>query len=166
MGGRGGGLGMSLGDLAKLGETAKETIRREEPQRRNIFISFASEDLAQVNLLRGQIKNKQLDLDFIDKSLKVPFNSERAEYIRRGLRERIRQASVTVVLVTEKTSSSKWVDWEIRESKRLGKGVVAMHSGELPPLRLPAALQELGIEAVRWSHEGLAVAVNEAAKRR
>lgn len=166
MGGTGGGLGLSSEDLARLQETARAKIRSEEPERRNVFISFASEDLAQVNLLRGQSKNKQIELDFIDKSLKVPFNSDRAEYIRRGLRERIRQASVTVVLVTEKTASSKWVDWEIRESKRLGKGVVAMHPGEGPPSRLPSALKEFGIKTIRWSHQGLTDAIKDAAKQR
>jgi hypothetical protein len=156
MGGSSGGLGLSIGRIAQLQEEAKAILRDgAEPERRNVFISFASEDLDYVNLLRGQAKNEDSDLEFNDWSLKEPFNSDRAEYIRRGIRERIRQSSVTLVFVSEHTAASEWVDWEIRESHRLGKGVVAMYQGESPPTVLPQALGELGVKPIQWTHEGL-----------
>jgi len=157
---------MSLGELAQHQETARDEIRRAEPQRRSVFISFTSEDLPEVNLLRGQAKNKDIELDFIDRSLQEPFRSENAEYIKRGLRERIRQASVTLVYLSTDTHKSEWVDWEIRESRRQGKGIVAMYAGDKSPVKLPRALSELGIKPVRWSHDGLVRAIDEASKSR
>lgn len=65
--------------------------------------------------------SKNYALGFFDFSQKVPFNSENADYIKRGLRDRISQSSVTIVLVTDVTHRSNWVNWEIRESIRQNK---------------------------------------------
>ena len=140
----------------KLGEAAK-------PQRRNVFISFQNEDKGEVELLRGQAKNENSSLEFNDWSLRKPFNSERAEYIRQGIRQRIQQSSVTVVYLGQTTHKSQWVDWEIRESLKLGKGVVAVHKGNAPPHTLPAAISEHGIRVVSWRPvKGFVDAVNKA----
>lgn len=160
MGGSGGGLGMSLGELANLESKAKTAMREGDTGRRNVFISFAHEDLGDVNLLRGQAKNASSDLEFNDWSLQEPFDSERAEYIRSGIRERIRQSTVTLVYVSEATHQSPWVDWEIRESLRLERRVIAMHKGEHAPARLPATLTENGIVPIPWTHEGLIAAIS------
>jgi hypothetical protein len=146
---------MSLGQLAELQSEAKAILRSGESQRRNLFISFAHEDMAQVNLLRGQAKNASSELEFNDWSLQEPFDSSRAEYIKQGIRERIRQSSATLVFVSTVTHASRWVDWEIRESLRLGKHVIAMYSGDKPPQPLPRALVEHGITPVPWSHEAI-----------
>jgi hypothetical protein len=168
MGGSGGGgRGLRPEELKKLEEIAKESLRQTaQPAKRSVFIAFASDDLDEINLLRGQAKNEQTDLEFIDRSLKDPFDSERAEYIKRGIRERIKQASVTIVYLTDNSADSKWVDWEIRESARLGKGVVGMYRGDKPPQRLPNAAKELGIKVVPWNHEHLSDAIETAAKTR
>jgi hypothetical protein len=124
------------------------------------------EDLAEVNLLRGQAKSENASLEFNDWSLRKPFDSEDAEYIRRGIRERIRQSSVTVCYVTENTARSKWVDWEIRESIKLGKGVIAMYKGDKPPRNLPSAFRELGIRLIPWNHEEITRAIDRATRVR
>ena len=56
-----------------------------------------------VDFLRGQAKNKQSDLEFNDWSLREPFNSKRAEYIKQGIRDRIKKSSVTIVYISDKT---------------------------------------------------------------
>jgi hypothetical protein len=166
MGGRG-GLRLPIRTLADLEQKAK-TILREGAlsERSNVFISFASEDLNDVNLLRGQALNAESELVFNDWSLREPFDSERAEYIRRGIRERIRQSSVTVVYVSEMTHGSKWVDWEIRESVALGKGVVAVHKGDTCPRTLLPALVEIGVRPIPWTHPGLMDAIRNARRER
>ena len=131
MGGTGGG-GRSLrrDELETLERIARETLRdAAQPQKRNVFISFAEEDLPEVNLLRGQAKKENSAIDFNDWSLRERFDSRNAEYVRRGIRERIRQSSITLVYLSDDAARSKWVDWEIRESLRLGKAVIAMYQG-------------------------------------
>ncbi len=166
MGGGGGAYSFSEGELRSLEEKARQALsEREAPERRNVFISFAYEDVQQVNLLRGQARNEDSDIEFNDWSLQEPFDSDRAEYIRAGIRERINQCSVTVVFVSDHTAASKWVDWEIRESVRLGKGVVAVYSGHAPA-RLPAALAGIGVSPIPWTHDGISRAIAAVAANR
>src|SRR5436190_15144763 len=115
--GGGGGWSFSDDDLGKIREKVKDRIQEaKEGVKRNVFISFAHEDLNQVHLLRGQATNENSSLEFNDWSLQEPFDSKNADYVRRGIRERIRQSSVTLVFVSENTAASKWVNWEIREA--------------------------------------------------
>lgn len=167
MGGGGGRPLLRPRDIESLAQTARDVIREASPPaKRNVFISFASEDLDEVNLLRAQAVNENNNLEFNDRSLQEPFDSERAEYIKRGIRERIRQASVTLVYLSGNTAASGWVDWEIRESIRLGKGVIAMHPGDAPPQNLPSAITEFAIRVIPWRHSQLNSAINDAAENR
>ena len=168
MGGSSGyGRYTSIGDVSRLEGIARKELKKPPPEpRRRVFLSFRGEDIDLVNLFRGQAKNEYSDLDFIDYSLRVPFDSENAEYIRRGIRERIRQSSVCVVLIGESTYKSRWVDCEIRESMRLGKGVVAMKLRDDPSIKLPNALTEHGIKPVPWDHKIMKDAINKASEDR
>ena len=161
MGGGGGGRGLIPDELKTLEQRAKKALKEGDGGgRRNVFISFSSEDIDEVNLLRGQAKNEGSNIEFNDWSLKKPFNSEEANYIKRGIRERIRQSSATIVYLSNKTPASKWVDWEIRESVALGKSVVAMHKGSAPPRRLPKAILDNKIPVVPWNQKQLAKAID------
>lgn len=157
---------LNLGKVKKLEDEAKKVISKGVSGKVNVFISFSSEDLGEVNLLRGQAKNENSDIEFNDWSVKVPFDSERADYIRRRIRERIRQCSVTIVYVSEETASSKWVAWEIKESLNMGKGIVAMHKGSNPPNRLPKAVVDNKIPVVSWNQKELSNAIKQQSENR
>ena len=153
--------------LADLTRTAKEALNNADaPKRRSVFISFATEDLNEVNLLRGQAKNENAAFEFIDRSLQEPFDSDRAEYIKQGIRDRINQSSVTLVYLSPQAANSKWVDWEIRESVRLGKGIVGVFQGGAPPALLPQAFNEFKTSIVPWKHEAIAKAIESASRKR
>ena len=109
-GGGGGGRGLTSDELRNLEQKAKESMKDSGGTGKcNVFISFVAEDLNDVNMLRGQAKNQNTDIEFNDWSLKEPFDSNKAEYIKRGIRERIRQCSVTLVYVSDQAADSKWV---------------------------------------------------------
>lgn len=147
--------------LAELQEVAKENLKIGSSLQRHVFISFASEDLDEVNLIRGQAKNENSTLSFDDFSLREPFDSENAEYIRRGIRERIRQSSATLVYVTDQAGASKWVDWEIRESLSLGKRVFCVYKSNAPPKTLPQAAIDNKLRVVPWNHEAIMAEINK-----
>ena len=133
---------------------------------RHVFISFDHADLDEVNLLRGQAKNDKLDLHFDDHSVKEPYDSANADYIKRNIREKIDNCSVTVVYLSDKTASSKWVNWEIEESLKRGKGVIGVYKGDTPPSETPLAFQQNGCKAVKWEHVTLAKAIENASTKR
>src|SRR4051794_17527401 len=81
---------------------------------RHVFLSFVEEDLTLVTLFRGQARNRNSALSFDDYSVKDPYNSTRADYIRSQIRPKISACSVLVCLVGAQTHRSSWVDWEIR----------------------------------------------------
>ena len=131
---------------------------------RRVFLSFVAEDLQLVNAFRGQAKSEKSDLEFSDHSVREPFDSTNAEYIRRQIRDKINGVSVTVCLIGYTTASSKWVDWEIRTSKGLGKGLVGvrLHSSsrDVPP----KALSDAGAEIVDWEVKRIVAAIERAAR--
>ncbi|KII15430.1 TIR domain-containing protein [Phaeobacter sp. S60] len=148
MGGGGGGGWNQLGNISALEQKAREALTSGK---RNVFISFATEDINEVNLLRAQAKNENSDIEFNDHSVRAPYNSERAEYIRQKITERINRSSVTVVYVSDKTAESRWVGWEVQKSLELGKKVVAVHAGDRFTGRQPSWLTKNGIKMVPWS---------------
>jgi hypothetical protein len=77
-----------------------------------------------VAFLRGQAKNDKTDLQLDDHSVKKAFDSVNTDYIRGQIRERIDRCSVTVVYLSEKSATSRWVNWEIEESIKRGKGII------------------------------------------
>lgn len=167
MGGSGGNRGLNPSQKESLEQRAKESLKKADSgEKHNVFISFSSDDLDEVNLLRGQAKNENSNIEFNDWSLRQPFDSERAEYIKRGIRERIRQCSVTIVYLSTRTADSKWVDWEIRESLAMGKGVIAMHKGDTPPKRLPNVLTEKRVQIVPWNQKQLVKAIQKKSESR
>lgn len=79
---------------------------------RHVFLSFV-EDLQLANLFRGQVKRENAALEFADYSVKVPFESYNADYIRQEIKNLINKVSVTVCLIGRTTYTSTWVNWEI-----------------------------------------------------
>jgi hypothetical protein len=152
MGGGGGGSSR-IGNIQSLIDRAKKELREGENQgRRNVFISFAYEDIENVNLLRAHAKNENSPLEFNDWSVSEPIDSERAPYIKQKIVDRIAQSSLTVIYLSEKTSKSDWVRWEIEESLKSGKHVIGVYPGDSKPSKLPEAVSQHKIKCVPWSN--------------
>lgn len=97
-----------------------------QPSKRRIFISFDHNDTAQVNGFLG-LRNILDTFDFYNHKLDHRIKSTNDVYVQRVIKEEyIKPASVTVVLIGNKTASSQWVQWEIAESKRQGKGILGI----------------------------------------
>jgi hypothetical protein len=154
-------------DLTTLETKVKQRLHgASDDVSRHIFISFDHEDENEINLLRGQAKNDRTDLQFDDYSVKDPYDSTNADYIKRKIREKIEHCSVTIVYLTDKSASSKWVDWEINESLKQGKGVIGVYKGDTPPTKTPALFQRYGFKVIKWEHAVLMDAIEEASIER
>lgn len=151
MGGGGGGSS-SIGNIQSLVDKAKQELRKSEQQgeKRNVFISFAHEDINEVNLLRAHSKNENSPIEFNDWSVSEPIDSERASYIKQKIVERIEQSSVTVVFLSDSTAESKWVAWEVEKSIEMGKHVVGVYPQDAKPTNLPEPITKNKIKCVSW----------------
>lgn len=147
MGGNGGGGWSRLGDIRALEEKAKAAL---QGGKRNVFISFSTEDMDEVNLLRAHARNENSDIEFNDHSVREPYDSERAEYIKQKIGERIARTSTTVVYISENTAQSKWVEWEVQKSLEFGKKVIAVHAGATFEGTAPTWLTK-DIKVVPWA---------------
>lgn len=104
--------------------------------RRRIFISFDHADTPQVLGFLG-LRYITDNFEFYNHKLDHRINSTDADYVARVIREDyIRPSSVTVVLIGNNTAGSSWVQWEIQESIRQGKGLLGIRlkdsHGSLP----------------------------------
>ena len=150
MGGGGGGSS-SIGDIQSLVDRAKQELRKsEQGERKNVFIGFAYEDINEVNLLRAHSKNENSPIEFNDWSVSEPINSERAPYIKQKIAERIEQSSLTVVFLSNSTSKSEWVAWEIEESINRGKQVLGVYPQDSKPKSFPDMIKAHKIKCVPW----------------
>ncbi len=111
----------------------------------NVFLSFAMEDKDLVEMFRGQAKNKSLDLEFRDYSIKEAFDAKWKTNCERILK----MCDATVCLVGPETYRSDAVDWEIRKSVELGLGLMAVYLTNNVWL-LPKALRDLRVTPVPW----------------
>lgn len=149
MGGGNSGGWNRLGDISSLEEKAKKVLN--QGAKRHVFISFDTDDMNEVNLLRGQAKSSTSNLEFKDFSVRAPINSKRAEYIKQKITERIERSSICVVYLSNVTRNSDWVKWEVDTCKKLGKTIIGTHKGNTPPKNMPSWVKDHKIDVVPWS---------------
>lgn len=130
---------------------------------RHVFLSFVEEDKQLVELFRGQAKIKNSELEFDDYSLKVPINSDDADYVKRQIRNKIDGVSVTLCLIGHNTHNSDWVDWEIETSDKMGKGIVGMRLHSSSSDTVPDTLDDVDADVVDWNLADIMEAIEDAA---
>jgi len=130
---------------------------------RHVFLSLVEEDLQLVELFRGQAKNVNNDLEFDDYAMKVPINSDNANYVRSQIRNKIDGVSVTLCLIGHNTHRSDWVDWEINASNEMGKGIVGMRLHSSSSDIVPDALDNVDADIVDWNLSDIMEAIEDAA---
>jgi hypothetical protein len=126
---------------------------------RNVFLAFDSDDLALVNLFRGQAKNKNNDLEFSDYSVKEAFDSDKAEYIRGEITKLIKMVSVTICLIGKETHKSRWVNWEIRKSAELEKKLLGVRLHSSDDDKEPQALKDAKAKVLNWDIDAIVKAI-------
>jgi MTH538 TIR-like domain (DUF1863) len=89
-----------------------------------IFIAFAIEDETQRNFLKGQSLHPRQPFEFIDMSVKEPYDNQWKDRVR----TRIRRSDGVIALVSENSLKSTGQAWEIacaKEEKKSIRGIWA-----------------------------------------
>lgn len=129
---------------------------------RNVFISHVHEDDELLPKLQDLIGRAGMDVRDGSINSDKPNDAQNEAYIKQTyLRPRIDWASTLVVLITDDTAQSWWVNWEIRYAIEHGKNVVGVFAQGATEADIPEALQECGDAAiVGWQGERVVEAIN------
>jgi hypothetical protein len=88
-------------------------------EKKVVFVAFAIEDERQRDLLRGQSLNTNSPFEYVDMSVKEPYDSNWKDRVR----TRIRRSDGVIALVSKNSLTSTGQKWEIacakEEKKRL-----------------------------------------------
>jgi hypothetical protein len=81
-----------------------------------IFIAFAIEDVKQRDLLKGQSLNTKSPFEYIDMSVKEPYDEDWKDRVR----TRIKRSDGVIALVSKNSLKSSGQKWEIQCAKEEG----------------------------------------------
>lgn len=122
---------------------------------RRIFISFAAEDSRYRDLLVGQARNERSPFEFVDMSVKEPWDNA----WKTKCRTKIKGCSGMVTLVSKKTAAADGQLWEIRCAKEENVPVRGVYvNSDDKPARLPQELT--GVRVVNWTWNNIASFIN------
>jgi hypothetical protein len=110
-------------------------------EKKVVFIAFAIEDERQRDLLKGQSLHPRQPFEFIDMSVKEPYDSNWKERVR----TRIRRSHGVIVLVSKNSLKSSGQKWEIQCAKDEGKKIRGIWAYTDDRTNIP------GVYTVVWS---------------
>lgn len=120
-----------------------------------IFVSFAVEDKTYRDFLVGQAKNEKSPFEFVDMSVKEPFD----EKWKTNCRARIKGCDGVIALVSKKTANAEGALWEVscaKEEKVPVRGIYCTKDNR--PATLPTELS--GVSVVDWTWANIASFIN------
>jgi hypothetical protein len=88
-------------------------------EKKIVFVAFAIEDERQRDFLKGQSLSPRAPYEFVDMSVKEPYDSDWKERVR----TRIRRSHGVIVLVSKNSVNSSGQKWEIQCAKEEGKPI-------------------------------------------
>jgi hypothetical protein len=110
-----------------------------------VFVAFAIEDVTQRDFLKGQSLHPRAPYEFIDMSVKEPYDENWKDRVR----TRIKRSDGVIVLVSKNSLKSSGQKWEIscaKEEKKPIRGIWA-YSDDRTDLE--------GVRTVVWSDKNI-----------
>jgi hypothetical protein len=118
-----------------------------------IFIAFAKEDERIRDLIKGQSLHVNTDFEYVDMSVKEPYDSEWKDHVR----TRIRGSDGVIALLSKNTPKADGEIWEIQcaiDEKKPLLGLFIYKEDSTKP-----AIME-GHRCIVWTWDGLADFIN------
>lgn len=129
---------------------------------KNIFVSHHHSDADYIFSLKNLISKHDMmmrDSSIYEKKLKN--NAKNEQYIKQELiKPQMRWASTVIVLIGKKTSSSDYVNWEIKTAAEMGKRIIGVYLQGAKDEDVPSELLEYGSNIVGWNGEKIIRAIN------
>ena len=111
--------------------------------KKTIFVAFAIEDERQRDLLKGQSFNTNSPFEYIDMSVKEPYDLNWKDRVQ----TRIRRSDGVIALISKNSLNSSGQKWEINCAKNEEKNVLGIwaYSDDRTTLQ--------GVRTVTWAQE-------------
>ena len=117
---------------------------------KNIFISHRRRDQAKIHDLKGELRAAGLTVRDSSVYSGKGNRARNEQYIKHLLGRRIRWAGTLVVIVSNTTRSSRWVNWEIARAKRTDTRIVGVWAEGQSICAVPAELRKYADAMVPW----------------
>lgn len=115
-----------------------------------VFVAFAIEDVRQRDLLKGQSLLTTCPFEYVDMSVKEPYDADWKERVR----TRIRRSDGVIVLVSKNSLTSSGQKWEIGCARDEGKKIRGIWIYTDDSTSLP------GVTAVTWTWDNIKSFIN------
>jgi hypothetical protein len=115
-----------------------------------VFVAFAIEDVRQRDFLRGQSLNTASPFEYIDMSVKEPYDSNWKERVR----TRIRRSDGVIALISRSSLSSSGQKWEIECTRSERVKILAIWAYTDDRTSVP------GLHTVVWTWENIKNFIN------
>ena len=120
------------------------------PDKKIVFVAFAIEDEWQRTALHSQSLHPRCPFEFIDYSVKEPYESDWKEKVR----TRIRRSNGVIALVSKNSLTSAGQKWEIDCARTEGKRVYGIWAYQGDRTQLP------GVTTTTWTWDGIAAFID------
>ena len=110
-----------------------------------IFVAFAIEDERQRDFLKGQSLNTNSPFEYVDMSVKEPYDSNWKERVR----TRIRRSDGVIAIVSKNSLSSSGQKWEITCARGEKKKILGIWAYKDDRTDLP------GVNTVVWTWDAI-----------
>ena len=128
-----------------------------------IFISHSwSYDSEYTDLINLLDKRTYFNYEALEATKKTPINSENATYIKKVLKERIKNSNIVLALAGIYASHSEWMKWEIDTALELGIPIIGV--APWGQINLSQYVVKGSKEIVRWNTEPIVNAIRKHAK--
>jgi hypothetical protein len=115
-----------------------------------VFIAFAIEDETLRDFLKGQSLNARTDFEYIDMSVKEPYDTGWKDRVR----TRIRRSDGVIALISKNSLNSTGQKWEIQCANEEGKKVIGIWC------RTDDKTAISGIRIVDWTWDNVSNFIN------
>ncbi len=115
---------------------------------KRVFVSFAMEDEVTKKLFCGQAKNTRVPYEFIDMSVKQPWDSS----WKTNCKIRINSCDAMIVLISENTKNADGALWEIKCGKELGLKIIGIYIKSGNMSNKPAEMYGVNCQSWTWEN--------------
>ncbi|MDP9110533.1 MAG: TIR domain-containing protein [Candidatus Eremiobacteraeota bacterium] len=116
---------------------------------KRVFIAFAVEDTTQRDFLVGQARNEKSPFEFVDMSVKEPWDEE----WKKKCRSRIKGCNGVVALISKNTANATGEKFEIKCAIEEGVPIIGLYAYAND--RSPAPTELGSNKVISWTWDGI-----------